>query len=118
MINQKFFPNTPASFFWTSSMYAGAPGNAWRVPFGYGNTSYYSVDTLFRFRCVRSPAPKCYPTRYEVQPGGLVLDRTTGLTWQQAVDAGWFLSTSDDWVEKYYDPNDLRFVDRTLFGGS
>ena len=36
---------------------------------------------------------------------------------QQAVDAGWFLSTSDDWVQKYYDPNDLRFVDRTLFGG-
>lgn len=35
---------------------------------------------------------------------------------QQAVDAGWFLSTSDDWVEKYYDPNDLRFVDRNLFG--
>lgn len=37
---------------------------------------------------------------------------------QQAVDAGWFLSTSDDWVTKYYDPNDLRFVDRMLFGGS
>ena len=36
---------------------------------------------------------------------------------QQAVDAGWFLSTSDDWVQKYYDPNDLRFVDRTLFAG-
>ena len=36
---------------------------------------------------------------------------------QQAVEAGWFLSTSDDWVQKYYDPNDLRFVDRSLFGG-
>ena len=36
---------------------------------------------------------------------------------QEAVDAGWFLSTSDDWAQKYYDPNDLRFVDRTLFGG-
>ena len=36
---------------------------------------------------------------------------------QQAAEAGWFLSTSDDWVQKYYDPNDLRFVDRTLFGG-
>jgi hypothetical protein len=35
---------------------------------------------------------------------------------QQAVDAGWFLSTDDDWVAKYYDPNDLRFVDRNLFG--
>jgi len=36
---------------------------------------------------------------------------------QQAVDAGWFLSTSDAWAKKYYDPNDLRFVDRTLFAG-
>lgn len=36
---------------------------------------------------------------------------------QQAVEAGWFLSTTDDWVQKYYDPNDLRFVDRNLFGG-
>jgi phosphatidylserine/phosphatidylglycerophosphate/cardiolipin synthase-like enzyme len=35
---------------------------------------------------------------------------------QQAVEAGWFLSTTDDWVTKYYDPNDLRFVDRSLFG--
>ena len=37
---------------------------------------------------------------------------------QQAVDAGWFLSTNDDWVTKYYDANDLRFVDRTLFAGN
>ena len=36
---------------------------------------------------------------------------------QQAVEAGWFLSTSDDWVNKYYDSNDLRFVDRNLFAG-
>jgi hypothetical protein len=35
---------------------------------------------------------------------------------QQAVEAGWFLSTTDDWVQKYYDPNDLRFIDRNLFG--
>jgi hypothetical protein len=36
---------------------------------------------------------------------------------QQAVEAGWFLATTDEWVDKYYDPNDLRFVDRNLFGG-
>lgn len=36
---------------------------------------------------------------------------------QQAVEAGWFLSTTDDWVKKYYDSKDLRFVDRNLFGG-
>jgi phosphatidylserine/phosphatidylglycerophosphate/cardiolipin synthase-like enzyme len=34
----------------------------------------------------------------------------------QAAGAGWFLSTTDNWVKKYYDPNDLRFLDRNLFG--
>jgi phosphatidylserine/phosphatidylglycerophosphate/cardiolipin synthase-like enzyme len=35
---------------------------------------------------------------------------------QQAVNAGWFLSTSDRWVQPYFDANDLHFVDRQLFG--
>jgi PLD-like domain len=34
---------------------------------------------------------------------------------QAAVDSGWFLSTDDGWVTKYFDPNDLHSVDRELF---
>jgi hypothetical protein len=34
---------------------------------------------------------------------------------QAAVDAGWFLSTDDQWVKPYFDPNDLHCVDRQLF---
>jgi hypothetical protein len=34
-----------------------------------------------------------------------------------AEDAGWFLSTSDAWVAKYFDPDDLHHVDRVLFAG-
>jgi phosphatidylserine/phosphatidylglycerophosphate/cardiolipin synthase-like enzyme len=34
---------------------------------------------------------------------------------QQAVAAGWFLSTDDDWVKPYYDTNDLKYIDRRLF---
>lgn len=34
-----------------------------------------------------------------------------------AEEAGWFLSTSAGWVAKYFDPSDLRQVDRLLFGG-
>lgn len=34
---------------------------------------------------------------------------------QQAVDAGWFLSTTDRWTRPYYDANDLHSVDRQLF---
>jgi hypothetical protein len=35
---------------------------------------------------------------------------------QAAVDAGWFLSDTDRWTRPYYDPADLRSVDRRLFG--
>ena len=34
---------------------------------------------------------------------------------QGALDVGWFLSTTDKWTEPYYDPGDLRSVDRQLF---
>jgi hypothetical protein len=33
-----------------------------------------------------------------------------------AVAAKWFLSTTDKWTIPYYDLNDLRSVDRRLFG--
>jgi hypothetical protein len=36
---------------------------------------------------------------------------------QAAADAGWFLSTSDRWAAKYFNPADLHQVDRRLFGG-
>lgn len=35
---------------------------------------------------------------------------------QQAAEAQWFLSTTDRWVEPYFDKNDLHCVDRELFG--
>jgi hypothetical protein len=34
---------------------------------------------------------------------------------EAAADAGWFLSTTDDWTKPYFDSNDLHFVDRQLF---
>jgi len=34
---------------------------------------------------------------------------------QAAVDAGWFLSTTDQWAARYYNPRDLRSIDRQLF---
>jgi hypothetical protein len=33
-----------------------------------------------------------------------------------AASKGWFLSTSDRWAGKYFDPEDLYYVDRRLFG--
>jgi len=70
-------------------------------------------------------------TAFAIEALGLVdhfqfLDRTArgpkaktkppaALKTQAAVDAGWFLSTSDKWVDPYFDSADLHYVDRRLF---
>jgi hypothetical protein len=36
---------------------------------------------------------------------------------QAAASVGWFLSTNDKWVAKYFDPSDLHSRDRELFAG-
>ncbi|MGH9746770.1 MAG: phospholipase D-like domain-containing protein [Candidatus Acidiferrales bacterium] len=35
---------------------------------------------------------------------------------QAAIDAGWFLSTTDAWAAPFYNPKDLHSMDRQLFG--
>jgi phosphatidylserine/phosphatidylglycerophosphate/cardiolipin synthase-like enzyme len=35
---------------------------------------------------------------------------------QTALDAQWFLSTTDSWTSKYFDPKDLHCIDRQMFG--
>ena len=35
---------------------------------------------------------------------------------QAALDAKWFLSTTDSWTTKYFDPKDLHCADRQMFG--
>lgn len=51
-IDQKAFPNTPATGFWTSSPSAGATGGAWYVYFSSGHLSDYGIGSV-RVRCVR-----------------------------------------------------------------
>jgi hypothetical protein len=45
-IDTAFFPNTPSSWFWSSSPYAGSPYNAWLVTFDYGDVSYSTKEIL------------------------------------------------------------------------
>jgi hypothetical protein len=52
-IDQKAFPSTPASYFWTSSPYAGSSGDAWGVYFFNGYSGYVGVGNSDRVRCVR-----------------------------------------------------------------
>ncbi len=53
-IDTTFFPNTPASFFWSASANAGIFHLAWNVNFSYGDAySYYKNDS-YQVRLVRA----------------------------------------------------------------
>jgi len=52
-IDQTAFPSTPATWFWTSSPYAGSSGDAWYVYFNLGYSLYNDVGNGNRVRCVR-----------------------------------------------------------------
>ena len=55
-INGTYFPNTPATWFWSSSPMAGSPSNAWVVYFGNGtalSAHYADVSSTTPVRCVR-----------------------------------------------------------------
>ncbi len=68
----------------------------WYVDFSDGTIEYWGVAGLDgsgstdNFICVKGPAPAALsggpPCQYVVQNGGTVLDKNTGLTWQQDLD--------------------------------
>ncbi|WP_103921764.1 Lcl domain-containing protein, partial [Candidatus Venteria ishoeyi] len=68
-INGSFFPNTPASGFWSSSPYAANSHYAWYVYFGNGFVGANGEDDTLRVRLVRGgqafdflPAPNQSPS--------------------------------------------------------
>jgi hypothetical protein len=52
-INGIYFPNTPSTWFWSSSPVAGSPSGAWYVNFYGGRTSNVDVSNALYVRCVR-----------------------------------------------------------------
>lgn len=52
-INARFFPNTPSSWFWSSSPYAGSAYGAWYVYFGDGGVNLSFKDNAIYVRLVR-----------------------------------------------------------------
>jgi len=53
-IDAAVFPDTPASFFWSSTPYSGTPGNAWSAHFQYGFAYGNMVSDTSYARCVSS----------------------------------------------------------------
>lgn len=52
-INRKFFPDTPAKWYWTASKDRGNTQNAWSVGFGHGSTNYVSKSNPLAVRLIR-----------------------------------------------------------------
>ena len=53
-INSTVFPGTPSvGFYWSSTPYAGNPGNAWGVYFNNGYSASNDTSTAYSVRCVR-----------------------------------------------------------------
>lgn len=55
VIDTNAFPSTPPAYYWTSSIFAGDPTNAWNVNFEFsdGMTDKSEMTKLHRVRCVR-----------------------------------------------------------------
>jgi hypothetical protein len=77
------FPDTPNTWYWSSSPVAGESVVAWYLSFMDGNTHEAARDVSYGVRCVRGRVPDHLP--YQVSTG-TVTDPNTGLIWQQALD--------------------------------
>lgn len=52
-IDETLFPNTGASYYWTSTTPAGVPANVWTIYFLQGEVKHYIKTGTKVFRCVR-----------------------------------------------------------------
>jgi hypothetical protein len=52
-IDKTVFPDTPSTYFWTSSEVKASPTDAWSVDFTSGYTGNSARTTPHRVRCVR-----------------------------------------------------------------
>jgi hypothetical protein len=81
------FPETPATWSWTSSSYAGGPSLAWVVDFCGGHVNRAAKIETASVRCVRggpgaTPAGPRYVRTEPVAGQPVVSDAFTGLAWQ------------------------------------
>jgi hypothetical protein len=86
-IDSVAFPGTSAGLYWTSTLLAVNPHNAWFVSFIAGATDFVYATDVNMARCVRTAlnmAGACYATgaRFKMDTG-TVTDASTGLVWQQ-----------------------------------
>jgi Protein of unknown function (DUF1566) len=86
-IDARWFPLTPAWFFWTSTGYVYNPPSAWVVLFDLGRVHAVDRGVTFPVRLVRGRAwtARPLPQRWALQAGE-VRDRATGLVWRRCLE--------------------------------
>jgi hypothetical protein len=52
-IDARAFPQTPGTWFWTSTVYIDLTASGWAVSFEDGTTDYFGTKRGYRVRCVR-----------------------------------------------------------------
>jgi hypothetical protein len=84
----------------------------------------YEVSAMTKAAKKKQPAANRAPDQAK-QKGGAVLaakgakkvvDQAPQQKQQAAVANGMFLYTDDTWSQRYFDPNDLHFKERVVFG--
>ena len=86
MIDTRYFPNTAANFYWSSTAYIGLKYGAFCGHFESGqvNGEYEYKDSMVYARAVRGGQSGSGVGSYTDNGDGTVTDTFTGLTWQQA----------------------------------
>lgn len=105
-IDSRVFPNTPLTWFWSSSPYVGNAGMAWFVNFGLGDVGYSDADPnssgSVRLVRGRSWLGIGQSTNFNVSTDPVVTDRVTGLMWARcSLGQFWQNDTCQGEAEKY-----------------
>ena len=79
-IDTRYFPNTIAYAYWSSTTNASDPSQAWLVGFSYGNDEIFDKVYKYYVRAVRGGLESGYKDNGD----GTVTDTSAGLMWQKA----------------------------------
>ena len=88
-IDTTYFPDTPSSYFWSSSTYVYITDYAWIVGFLSGAVSDNNKPNSSYVRCVRGESlPNSTFNSTTVNGDVIVTDTKTGLIWQKTYETG------------------------------
>ena len=84
-IDETYFPDTPNSYFWSSTVYFANSGNAWGMD-ASGKFEFFEKGGAHYVRCVRGDAmPNSSFETESASDEVVVKDLSTGLLWQKTI---------------------------------